>query len=208
MNATPTTAPVTAVIFDIGGVLVDWDPRHLFQKLFDDSEAMEQFLGEVCTRDWHDRLDAGRPVDEAVRELAARYPHEAHLIFAYRDRFGEMFRGEIEGSVALLRQLHDRGLPLFALTNFSADFFGDFCRDFPFTALFRDILVSGAEKMVKPDLRIYDLALSRFGLNARHTLFIDDRAENVAAADRHGLQTHHFEGSEGLARKLAALGLL
>lgn len=208
MRSDSPSAPVTAVIFDIGGVLVDWDPRHLFRKLFDDPAEMERFLGEICTPDWHDRLDAGRPVTEAIEELAARHPEKAALIIAYRDRFAEMFRGEIEGSVALLHHLHDRGMPLFALTNFSADWFGDFCRNYPFTTLFRDILVSGADKLIKPDPRIYRLALSRFGLDADQTLFIDDRAENVAAAERQGLQTHHFTGSDGLARKLGALGLL
>jgi len=198
----------TAVIFDIGGVLVDWDPRHLYRSLFDRESEMEHFLSEICTPDWHNSLDAGTPMDVAIAALSTRYPEYAPLIAAYRDRWHHMFKGAISGTVSLLARLDDRGIPLFALSNFPGEKFGEFRHSFPFTARFRDVVVSSEEGLIKPDPRIYELALDRFGLTAATTLFIDDRLDNVESAQKVGIRAHHFQNPNDLEKRLLDEGLL
>jgi len=207
MNQPGPEAP-TAVIFDIGGVLVDWDPRHLYRTLFDSESEMEYFLSEICTPDWHNSLDAGTPMDAAIAERSARYPEHASLIAAYRDRWHHMFRGEISGTVSLLARLDDRGIPLFALSNFPGEKFGEFRQSFPFMARFRDIVISSEEGLTKPDPRIYELALDRFGLKAAQTFFIDDRLDNVQSARKLGIRAHHFRAPDDLENRILGEGLL
>ncbi len=203
------TSPPSAVVFDLGGVLIDWNPRHLYRKLFDgDEAAMEDFLSTVCTPAWNERQDAGRPFAEAVAELTARFPDRAALIQAFDTRWEEMLAGAIEGSVALLDAVRASGLPLYALTNWSADKFPVARRRFDFIGWFDGIVVSGEIGMKKPDPAIFRHLLETYGLDAPDLLFIDDSPANVAAAKALGFQTHHFETPEGLRADLSACGLL
>jgi 2-haloacid dehalogenase len=196
------------VLFDLGGVLIDWNPRHLYRRIFADEAAMEQFLATVCTQTWNEEQDAGRPFHEAVELLVARHPQHAQEIRAYDLRWGEMMRDAIEESVAILGELRVRGVPLFALTNWSAAKF-PLARDrFAFLAWFDGILVSGEEKLKKPDPRIFRLAVQRFGLDPSRTLYVDDAEKNIAAAARLGFKTHRFVEAEALRRRLIVCGLL
>lgn len=196
------------VIFDLGGVLIDWDPRHLYRKLFDDEAEMEFFLATICTPDWNEQQDAGRPVSEAVAELAAQWPQQADLIKAFYDRWTEMVGGPIEETVAVLAALRERGTPLYALTNWSAETFPYVEHRYDFLTWFKGIVVSGRERMKKPDPRIYHLLLDRYGLAAPDTVFIDDNTANIAAAQGVGLQAIPFTSAAALRRDLEALGLL
>jgi len=201
------TRAIDAVMFDLGGVLIDWNPRHLYRKLFDDAPAMEAFLSEVCTPSWNLEQDRGRPWAEAIAALSAIHPDKAELIAAYRSRWGEMLAGPIEGSVAILEALARAGVPLYALTNWSAETFPIAEELYDFLGLFRGIVVSGRIGLIKPDRAIYDHAVARFGLVPERTVFIDDSAKNAAGAEAAGLRAIHFQGPEALARDLAALGL-
>ncbi|MEO3429239.1 HAD family phosphatase [Pelagibius sp. CAU 1746] len=199
--------PVEAVVFDVGGVLIDWDPRHLYRKLFDDAEAMERFLSEVCTQSWNEQVDVGRPTAEITEELSREHPDKRPLIESYYARFSEMIAGPIDGSVTILERLHRHGLPLFVLSNFSAEIFPPTRRRFSFFERFAGFVISGSEGIKKPDRRIYELLIRRFGLRPSRTLFIDDRADNAEAARNAGWQALHFHSPAQLARDLAALGL-
>jgi len=194
------------VVFDIGGVLLDWDPRHLYGKIFADAAEMEAFLAEVCTPDWNVAQDAGRPWDEAVALLVAEHPaHEAN-IRAYRTRWEEMVAGPIPGTVAILERLEAAGVPLYAITNFAGDTFRIAQATYPFLTRFRDVVVSGDEKVLKPDRRIFDILAERNGLEHGRLVFIDDSEKNVAGAREAGLKAIHFTGPEALAEELRAFG--
>ncbi|WP_347302952.1 HAD family phosphatase [Croceibacterium sp. TMG7-5b_MA50] len=197
-----------AVVFDIGRVLIEWDLAHLFAPLIDDPAELEWFLANVVTEDWHVQHDAGVTLAEMVPARQAEYPDHAALIDAYRHRFLDSIPGDVPGTFALVQQLHDNGVPLFALTNFGAEFFAQYRATQPLMALFRDIVVSGDERCVKPDPAIYVIAERRFGLPADALLFTDDKPENIAAADARGWHTHLFTGADGLERRLVAEGLL
>jgi len=198
----------SAVIFDVGGVLIDWNPRHLYRKLFGgDDAAMERFLADVCTMDWNLRQDAGRPFAEAVADLAALHPEHAALIEAYDSRWEEMVPGPVPGSEAIVRALKARGVPLYALTNFSREKFALTRARFAVLALFDGIVVSAEIGLVKPDPAIYHHLLDCFGLAAGDCVFIDDNAQNVAAAAALGMTAIRFTSAEALARDLAGLGL-
>ena len=196
------------VIFDLGGVLIDWNPRHLYRKLFDDEAAMEHFLATICTSDWNEQQDAGRPVSEAVAELAAQWPQQADLIRAFYDRWTEMVKGPMEETVAILAALRKRDTPLYALTNWSAETYPYVEHRYDFMGWFKGIVVSGREKLKKPDPRIYHLILNRYGLDAPNTVFIDDNTANIAAAREVGLQAIPFTSAAALRRDLEAIGLL
>jgi len=200
--------PARAVIFDLGGVLIDWDPRYLYRKLLADEAAVEDFLARVCTQAWNEQQDAGRPVAEAMSALAGEHPECAELINAYYGRFDEMMRGAHDDTVAVLDDLHGRGVPLYALSNFSAEMFRHARRRFHFLERFRDIVLSGDERLVKPDPRFYRLLLDRHGLIAQDTVFIDDNPGNVEAAAQLGMTAFHFRGAPALRADLVALGLL
>lgn len=200
-------SPIDAVIFDLGGVLIDWNPRHLYRRLFEDEAAMETFLAEVCAPAWNLEQDRGRPWAVAIAELSAQHPDKAELIAAYRGRWPEMLNGPIDGMVTLLEDLHAAGVPLFALTNWSAETYPLAETLHPFLGLFRGVVVSGRIGMVKPDPAIYHHTIARFGVDPARTAFIDDSAKNVAGAQAVGLQALHFTGSQALRRDLAALGL-
>ena len=197
-----------AVVFDIGRVLFDWNLRFLFEKLIDEPAALDRFLAEVVTEEWHFQSDGGQSLAEMVPELQSRFPDHAHLVEAYRDRFNETIDRPIEGSHALVRRLHAAGVPLFALTNFGAEFFAGFRPTEPIFELFDDIVVSGEECVAKPDPRIYQICERRFGRAPQELFFIDDNPANVAAARARGWQAHLFEGPTGLEAELVERGLL
>lgn len=199
---------VTTVVFDVGRVLVQWDLRHLFAKLIDDGAELDWFLANVVTPEWHFQHDAGRPLAEMLPELKAEYPAYADLIDAYATRFNETIPGPVPGSFEIVRELAVRGIPLFAITNFGAEFWADFRPTQPIFDLFTDIVVSGVEKLVKPDPAIYQLALARFGLQPGEAIFIDDSLANVEAARANGFIGHHFSSADGLRAELSGLGLL
>jgi 2-haloacid dehalogenase len=199
---------VDAVVFDVGGVLIDWDPRHLYRKIFDDAAAMERFLAQVCTPAWNEQADAGRPVAEITAELCRDHPDKQPLIESYYARFPEMMKSTLDDTVLLLERLHARELPLYVLSNFSAETFPHARERFAFFERFTGMVISGAEGMKKPDPRIYALLTGRFALAPARTLFIDDRLDNVEAARDAGWQALQFVSAAQLAADLHTLGLL
>jgi 2-haloacid dehalogenase len=203
------TAPKpTAVVFDLGGVLIDWNPRYLYRTLFDDEAEMEAFLAEVTTQEWNAQQDAGRTWSEAVEELAALHPERRELIAAYWHRWPETLGGPIEGTVEILGELRARGVRTYALSNWSAETFPLARPRFPFLEWFDGILISGEAKLVKPDPRIFAHLLEKFGLEARSTVFIDDSEANIRAAAEAGLIPIRFTDPRQLRVGLLELGLL
>ena len=197
-----------AVVFDLGGVLIDWDPRYLYRKLLADEAAVEEFLATICTPEWNAELDRGRPFAEGVAELVERYPAHAAAITAYHERWPEMLGGGIGGTVELVAELRAGGVPVYALTNWSAETFGIARERFEFLEWFDGVLVSGEERMIKPDPAIFRLLLDRFGLDAEATFYVDDSEQNVAAADRLGFDAVRFTTPAQLRRDLVARRLL
>jgi 2-haloacid dehalogenase len=197
-----------AVVFDLGGVLIDWDPRYLYRKLLADEAAVEEFLATVCTPEWNAELDRGRPFAEGVAELVERHPEHAAAIAAYHERWPEMVAGDIPGTVEVLAELQAAGVPLYALTNWSAETFAITRGRFEFLEWFDGLLVSGEERVTKPDPAIFQLLLDRFGLDPTATVFVDDSEANVAAARRLGFDAIRFTGHEELRRELVARRLL
>lgn len=196
-----------AVIFDVGRVLFRWDLRHLYAKLIDDPAEVERFCTTIITPEWHFQHDAGRPLADMVEERIAEFPHAEALIRAYQRRFNETIPGPVEGMPELVERLHGAGVPLYVITNFGDEFWSMFRPTQPIFDRFEDILVSGVEKMVKPDPAIYRLALDRFGLEAAHTLFIDDVPENIAGAASVGIDGHIFTGAAAATQWLRDRGL-
>lgn len=199
---------ITAAVFDVGNVLFEWDMRHLFAKLIDDAQELDWFLANVVTAQWHFQHDAGRAPGDMVAERCVEFPGYAPLIQAYAVRFNETISGPVTGSLEIVRELSARGVPIFGITNFGHEFWEAFRPTQPIFDLFTDIVVSGTEKMVKPDAQIYQLALHRFGLSDGEGLFIDDRIENIDAAMVNGFVGHHFTDAAGLRSDLCELGLL
>ena len=197
-----------AVVFDLGGVLIDWDPRYLYRKLLADEAAVEEFLATVCTPEWNAEQDRGRPFAEGVAELVERHPEHAAAIAAYHERWPEMVAGDIPGTVEVLAELRAAGVPLYALTNWSAETFAITRGRFEFLEWFDGLLVSGEERVTKPDPAIFQLLLDRFGLDPTATVFVDDSEANVAAARRLGFDAIGFTGHEELRRELVARRLL
>lgn len=194
-------------VFDLGRVLLEWDPRHLYRTLFADEAEMEHFLAEVVSKPWIESLDRGRDTAEAIAGLVAAHPHYAAEIRAFQTRWDETLPGAIDGTVAILEALRRAGVRTYALTNFAADTFERTRRRFPFLDGFDGIVVSGREGLIKPDPAIFRLLLDRFGLVAAECLFIDDIPANVAAARDVGLQAVRFTDPATLARDLRAAGL-
>lgn len=199
----------TAAIFDLGGVLIDWNPRHVYRKLFaGDEPGMERFLAETVTMEWNREIDRGRSFQEAIDELKAKHPDRADLIQAYRDRWPEMLGAVDAGTAQIIRDLKARGLGVFALSNWSAETFATGRAMIAEFALFDDILISGEARLLKPDREIYELACRRFGVAPAQTFFIDDIAENVEGARAVGLTAIHFTGSRSLRAALRDLRVL
>jgi 2-haloacid dehalogenase len=199
-----------AVVFDIGGVLLDWNPRYLYRKLFSDEDAMERFLAEVCTLEWHDAHDRGVPFGVSCAELAARHPSCAELIWAWGRRSEEMVGDPIAGTVEILRSLKAQGVPCYGLTNMEAETYPLRAERFPFFGWFDGVVVSAFEAggIAKPDPEIFTRLLDRFGLQAASTVLIDDAARNVAAARRLGMQTVQFQSADRLRLWLEEARLL
>lgn len=202
------SAQIDAVIFDVGQVLYRWDLRCLYEKLIDDPQELDWFLKNVVTPEWHFQQDAGRPLAEMVPERIAQFPEYETQIVAYAERFVESIPGPVEGSHELVQKLSDRDIPIYGITNFGAEFWQAFLPTAPIFALFEDVVVSGEEKMLKPDPAIYQLALERFDVTAGQCLFVDDRQENVAAGEALGIKGHQFRDAIALENELAMLGLL
>jgi 2-haloacid dehalogenase len=200
--------PVKAVVFDLGGVLIDWDPRYLYRKLLDDEAAVEEFLATVCTPEWNAEQDRGRPFAEGVAELVERHPVHAVAITAYHERWPEMLGGAVGGTVEVLAELRAAGVPVYALTNWSAETFGVARERFEFLEWFDGVLVSGEERMIKPDPAIFRLLLDRFGLDPKATFYVDDSEPNVEAAGRLGFDAVRFRTPARLRRDLEARRLL
>lgn len=202
---------VDTVVFDVGNVLIRWDPRNLYRKMipesFADEAAMERFLAEVCTPDWNLEQDRGRSWAEAVAERTARHPDHAELIRAFDERWMEMVPGAIESSVAVLRDLKAAGAPVYAITNFSAEKWDETIARFDFFALFDGIIVSAHERLVKPDAAIYRLCFERFGITPSRAVFIDDSAVNVAGSEATGMRAIRFHQGVDLRAALMSLGL-
>ncbi len=206
---TPKGDGRSVAIFDLGGVLIEWNPRHLYRKLFDgDEAAMEAFLANVCTTAWNERQDAGRTFAEGLRELMPRHADKRELIEAFGSRFGEMIPGAIDGSVAVLAELKRRGVPVYGISNWSAETFPPQRERFDFLSWFDDLVISGVVGVIKPDPRIFRILLERNGIDPSTAVFIDDVAANAEAASRLGLHGIHFRDPEQLRRELAAVGLL
>jgi len=198
----------SAVVFDIGRVLYDWNLRYLFEKLIEDPQELDRFLATVITEEWHFQSDAGRPLAEMVAELKVRFPQHAALIDAYRDRFEETLPHAIPGTHELVRRMAAREVPLYALTNFGAEFWARVRRGWRIFDLFADVVVSGEERVAKPDPAIFAIAERRFGQAPEQLFFTDDNPANVAAARARGWRSHLFEGAEWLESELVGLGLL
>lgn len=198
-----------AVIFDVGRVLFEWDPRYLYERLIEDDQALEAFLANVVTKEWHFQHDAGRPFAETSAELSAQYPEHAELIHAWGPRFNDTVPHAIPGMLEIVRELDAAGVPLFAITNFSGEFWPDWVKQHvELFDRFRDVVVSGDEKLVKPDPAIYALALKRFGLEGPEALFVDDSPANVAGARDAGIHAVLFTTAKDFRAELIRLGLL
>ena len=204
----PLTPPLTTVIFDLGGVLIDWDPRHLYRQLFADPDEMESFLAEVTTAEWNQHQDAGRPWAEAIEILVAEHPERRELIEAFHRRWPETLGGEIPGTLDVLTELRVAGIRLLALSNWSAETFPVALEQFDFLAWFEGIVISGEVGMNKPDRRIFEHLADRFGIEPAAAVFVDDSVANVDAARRLGFRAIQFIDATTLRRELMQLGLL
>ena len=200
---------IDTVIFDLGAVLIDWNPQYLYRKIFEQEADMHHFLQNICTPDWNAQQDAGRSWAEAVSTLSAQHPAYVSHIQAYWERWPEMLNGPIEGSVRILEQLKTQGKHrLLALTNWSAETWPFAWEQYDFLQLFEGILVSGKEALKKPDERIYRLLIERYALNPQSSLFIDDSRANVEAAGKMGIQIIHFTDPAQLEEELRMLGVI
>jgi 2-haloacid dehalogenase len=204
MNASEISSSPSIVVFDVGNVLLRWDPMTLYRKIFPVAAEAEWFLANICTMDWNLEQDRGRTWAEGVDFLTRLYPEWASQIAAYNLRWPEMLSGSISGSVAILKALKARGDKVYAITNFSSEKWAEAQIIFPFLTLFDGAVVSAHEKLLKPDHTIYHRLLERYDLNASDCLFVDDSEKNVLAARAVGMHAHHFVNAEGFAAKLEA----
>jgi 2-haloacid dehalogenase len=199
----------TTVVFDLGGVLIDWNPRHLYQKLFaGDDAAMEHFLANVCTSEWNLQQDAGRPFAEACALVKSQHPDHSAMIDAWFERFDEMMAGPIRGTIEVLADLREAEVPIYALSNWSAETFPFAEKRFKFLQWFRGILLSANVRMVKPDTRIFQRFCETFSLNPKTIVYVDDLQRNVEAATKIGMHAIHFTDPASLREQLRQLGFL
>jgi 2-haloacid dehalogenase len=200
---------ITAVVFDIGGVLIDWNREHLYRKLIADPDRRQEFLSTICTMEWNHEMDEGRSVPEAVASLAVAHPDHAALVDAWWSRWPEMLGGEIPGTRSVAETLARSGWSLYAITNWSADTWPYGVQQYPFLeGLFEGIVVSGHEQVAKPDPRLFEILNERYGLDPKTTIFIDDSPVNIETADDIGYITHRFTTADRLRLWLNELGLL
>ncbi len=197
------------VVFDLGGVLIDWNPAYVYRTIFEDPAEMEYFLSEVCSSEWNEQQDAGRLQAEGTEILVREFPHYASQIRAFYDRWEEMLGGPIHETVDLLRALHAANTcRLFALTNWSHESFPVALQRYDFLQLFQGILVSGEEKMKKPDPAIFNLLAARYNIHPPSAVFIDDNLRNVRAAADLGFKSIHFSSASELSAVLKDLGIV
>ena len=200
---------VNTVVFDLGGVLVDWDPRYLLRKVMPGREAeMETILAEVLNHDWNLARDHGDSWSEAMADLVVRHPQWADVFRAYDERWAETLAGSHEDTVAVLRELHEAGVPLYALSNWSAEKFPHAEELYEWLHWFDGVVVSGRVKLAKPDPAIFRFLMETYGLAVEDILFVDDHEPNIVAAGALGIATHHFRGAGALREELVARGLL
>ena len=200
-------SPAIAV-FDLGGVLIDWNPRYLYRKLLRDEAAVDSFLTTVCTQSWNERQDAGRPFAEGCAVLKQAHPQKSELIDAWFSRYEEMLGGAIEGSVAILSELQAKQLRLFALSNWSAETFPFALRRFEFLRWFQGVVLSGEVRLVKPDPRIFQLLFEKYDIDPAEAVYVDDHARNVETARALGMHGIHFTDAAVLREELGRLGLM
>lgn len=181
------------IIFDFGGVLLDWNPRYLYKSYFNNDEEMEHFLADICNGEWNIKQDAGRPFAEAVKELQAKFPEYAEAIQMYDDDWEKMLKCELPESIDLLKELKSMGYGIYGLTNWSAEKIGYAFANYSFFSLFDGIVVSGVEKVVKPDRKIYEILLERYSLKPGECVFIDDNQDNVDMAKVLGINAIRFD---------------
>lgn len=208
-RAQNVTMSARIVLFDLGHVVVDWQPIRLYRQMFDAEAEAEAFLRDVCNMDWHLENDRGVPMVENAERLISQYPQYDEQIRAWQTRWLEMFEGYVPGMPVLMARLEAARVPLYGLSNIPADVAQETFNAFPMIKVLRDVVVSGAEKVVKPDPKIYEIALTRMGNpDPGDVLFVDDRENNCEAAKALGFKAHHFTGAAGLEDRLLAEGLL
>lgn len=196
------TAKIKNIIFDFGGVLIDWNPRYLYSKVFNDEGRMEHFLREICSQEWNEKQDAGRTFSEGIKELIAEHPEMSAEITLFHERWDEMVGGEVKGTSDILYQLKSLGFVLYGLTNWSGEMFPSVKEKFPFFKELDGIVVSGDEKLLKPDPAIFNLLTLRYGIKPEESLFIDDNKINIEAAKNLGFEVIRFESAEQLSNEL------
>lgn len=200
---------ISAIIFDLGGVLIDWNPRYVYRGIFDNEEKIDWFFENICTPDWNEKQDAGRSLQEATEELVLKHPEYENEIKAYYGRWEEMLGGPIAETVEVLRILKDtKKYKMYALTNWSAETFPVALERYDFLKWFDGIVMSGEEKTRKPFPEIYEVLLSRFNVNASEALFIDDSLRNIKGAEAIGIAGLHFESSKQLLNELVKMKII
>lgn len=195
---------IDTIVFDFGGVLIDWNPKYVYKERFNDDEKMNWFFSNVCTNEWNLEQDRGRPFAEAVAILQQSFPDYVEHINAFHTQWEQMMKSEIAGSVTILKELK-KSYKVYGLTNWSAETFPIALKRFDFLSLFDGIVVSGEEKMIKPDKAFFQLLLNRYNLKAKNCVFIDDNAHNIAAANELGFDAIHFTSAENLKKELESL---
>ena len=198
---------ISSIVFDIGGVLIDWNPRHLFRKVFDSEAEMEWFLANVCTYEWNVQQDGGKLFSVATAELQEKFPEYSDKIALYYGRWEEMLDREIKGTVEIFRKLKSAGMPLYALSNWSHEAFPVAYNRYDFMKEFDGLVVSGYEKLLKPDHAIYRVLINRYSINPEESVYIDDNRPNADAAAELGFNAIHFRSPDQLRGELARLGL-
>lgn len=193
------------IIFDLGGVLLDWNPRYLYKSYFNNDQEMEHFLADICNGEWNIKQDAGRPFAEAVKELQAKFPEYAEAIQMYDDDWEKMLKCELPESIDLLKELKSMGYGIYGLTNWSAEKIGYAFANYSFFSLFDGIVVSGVEKVVKPDRKIYEILLERYSLKPGECVFIDDNPDNVDMAKALGINAIRFDNIGNVKEHLETL---
>ncbi len=208
-NSSNQALPIDTIIFDLGAVLIDWNPRHLYRKIFKTEEEIDWFLQNICTSEWNDQQDAGRSFEEATRELVGRFPEHREPIEAWYSRWHETINGSIEGTVEILKQIKEsKQYRLYALTNWSAESFPWALANFDFLQWFDGIVVSGVEKSRKPFPEFYQVLFDRYQVDPRQAIFIDDNPANIKGGNEVGLNTIHFKSPEQLRADLATYSVL
>lgn len=206
MKSKTKLSSIKNIIFDFGGVLIGWDPKEVFKTIFDTEEEVDWFIDNICTMDWNEQQDAGRPIEEANKFLIEKFPEHKENILAYYDRWEEMLTGSIDGTVKILKRfVDDESFKVVGLTNWSAETFPVAQERYEFLQWFDGIVVSGVEKCKKPEEKIYNILLERYNLKPEESLFIDDNKRNILAGEKLGIRGIHFQSPEQLHQALTLI---